>query len=126
MDSLLLLYLHTVNLPAMVHQQPYRTIREYYRLPQSDWGAALGVSPAAISQWETGSRAVPPWANAIYNRLQKPIAKGDLHELDRLRGEILKAAEETHRAQKKKSEDLLVAGAVGLGIGLLLAALFKE
>ncbi len=104
----------------------YRVIRDYYRLPQSDWGAALGVSAAAVCQWETGRRPVPPWADAIYDRLQGPILQGDLREIDRLRAELLRAVETFRRSQKKASEGLMLAGAVGVGLGLLFAALFRK
>ena len=72
----------------MATQLDYRTIREYYRLTQGNWGAALGVTAAAVSQWETGRRSVPGWADAIYDRLQRPIGDGDLKEIDRLRSRI--------------------------------------
>lgn len=105
---------------------PYLKIRKYYRLNQSDWGAALGVSGPAVSQWENGLRAVPGWADAIYSRLQEPISNGDLRAIDRLREQILKAATATRRTGKKRPGKLLAAGAIGVGIGLLLSALFRE
>lgn len=105
---------------------PFRNIRKYYRLTQGDLGAALGVSGPAISQWENGLCSVPAWADAIYSRLQVPITNGDLTELDRLREEILKAAEAARRNKKKRTGEILAAGAVGVGIGLLLAALFRR
>jgi len=112
----------------------YRQIRDMYRLTQEEWARAFGVSRPTISVWESGTNQPPPAAQAAYRKLQDPIRTGDLHELERLRAEVIasaaraqKEARRLNRASPKGDLTKLLAVGVGaVAIGLLLAALFSE
>jgi len=119
----------------MAGANAYAETRARYRLSQSAWARAFGVSRSSVSAWELGRVPPSPAAQAAYRQLQEPILAGDLHRVEHWRGRLLSIAEEAEREaerlnRKRAAGDglikVVVVTAAALAIAKLLGELFGD
>jgi transcriptional regulator with XRE-family HTH domain len=102
-------------------------IRNAYGLTQQDFARALGVSTQTIWYWEKGRFKPNRFDLVVLTQMEAAI--GNLPYQDRVRNALHEAQvlpPDQRAAEGTKLGDLIAAGAIAVGLVVLLEALFGD